>query len=235
MEQVEQVKQVEQVEQVEQVGTNFENGKLKIKQPRKIQDKYFSKVKYLPEPSNGNDPGDLIIQLPKMKLMEPLVTKSYSSLEFLNTKGNYSSKVKKNINIIDTRVVDTITLNCEKWFDKKIPLEVVSNMYQRVLIDDSIKVFVDKPIVENHKNEILSLSDLSPGENIECIIRIKYLVFTQNECYLTWELVKVKKCQVKIKRVKKYGFIEPDPESGFESDPDSDSDLNEIEQSYSFF
>jgi len=216
------------MEQVEQVGTNLENGILKIKQPRKIQDKYFSKVKYLSETS---EPVDLIIQLPKMKLIEPLVTKNYSLLEISNTKGTYSSKIKKQITDIDNEIIQQISLNCEKWFDKKLPIQIVTNMYQPVLVGDSIKVFVDIPIIENHKKELIDFDELSTGDNIECIIKLKYLVFTKSDCYPCWELLKVKKCQVRIKRVKKYGFVEQDPCS----DSESESELTQIQQSYSFF
>ena len=197
---------------------------LKIGQLKKVNDKYFAKVKY--------SPGGFV-QLPKFKIHEPLQSNGYSSFEIFNGNGRYMLLLKKMLQDIDTKVIDEITNNCEKWFNKQLSLEMVTNMYQQVQFDNNFKVFVDDPIVENHKKELIELGDISPGDNIECIIKIKYLVFTQDSCYLTWELVKVKKCQVKIKRVKKYGFIDQD--SCSDSDPEFEVNENQIKERYSFF
>jgi len=203
--------------------------KISLSKPKKNGLYMVSKVKY-----SGNE---LTIQLPKMKLvLSDSITSVF--LEFLNKK-DYSKKVYDFLNTLDSKLILTICNNTEEWFDKKIPMEKLTEMYSHTLINifsessDSerkeistkIKVNINKKetILIDKKNNELELSDYKNNSTVECICRLKYIIFSKDKCVPVWEMV-VMKLIPKVNRVPKNAFIEEE----YNSDNDA------IEE-YSFF
>jgi len=157
-------------------------------------------------------------------------------LEFLNKK-EYSKKVYDFLNTLDSKLILNIFKNSEEWCGKKIPMEKLTEMYSRTLINifsDSneperketstrIKVNINKKETSliDKKNNELELSDYKNNSMVECICRLKYIVFSKDKCVPVWEIV-VMKLIIKVNRVPKNAFIE------------DNSDNDSIEE-YSFF
>ena len=62
----------------------------------------------------------------------------------------------------------------------------------------------------NTKNEQIDFTDLKKGAVLEIIAQLKYIVFSKDTSFVTWE-VTCAKLHKRVNRVPKFGFIE-DPE-----------------------
>jgi len=203
--------------------------KISMSKPKKNGLYMVSKPKY--------SDNELIIQMPKMNLsLESSEENTQVFLDFLNKK-EYSKKVYDFLNTLDSKIILIIFKNSEEWFGKKIPMEKLTEMYSGTLINifsesneterketsTRIKVNINKKetsLVDKKNNE-LELSDYKNNSTVECICRLKYIVFSKDKCVPVWEIV-VMKLIVKVNRVPKNAFIE------------DNSDNDSIEE-YSFF
>ena len=203
--------------------------KITMNKPKKNGLYMISKPKY-----SGNE---LIIQMPKMNLsLESQEENTLIFLEFLNKK-EYSKKVYDFLNTLDSKLILNIFKNSEEWFGKKIPMEKLTEMYSGTLINifsesneterketsTRIKVNINKKETSliDKKNNELELSDYKNNSTVECICRMKYIIFSKDKCVPVWEIV-VMKLILKVNRVPKNAFIE------------DNSDNDSIEE-YSFF
>jgi len=203
--------------------------KITLNKPKKNELFMVSKPKY-----SGNE---LIIQLPKMKLVLGDSENSTNInipvlLEFLN-KTRYSKKVYDFLTILDSYLIEYIFKNSEDWFGKKIPVEKITEMYSGSVTTDSegaectrIKVNIKKKdtTLTDKKNNELELSDYKNNSTVECICRLKYIIFSKDKCVPVWEMV-VMKMILKVNRVPKNAFIDEE---------ENNSDNEPIEE-YSFF
>jgi hypothetical protein len=203
--------------------------KISMNKPKKNGLFMVSKPKY--------SDNELMIQMPKMNLsLESQEENTQVFLDFLNKK-EYSKKVYDFLNTLDSKLILNIFKNSEEWFGKKIPMEKLTEMYSGTLINifsDSneterketstrIKVNINKKETSliDKKNNELELSEYKNNSTVECICRLKYIIFSKDKCVPVWEIV-VMKLIVKVNRVPKNAFIE------------DNSDNDSIEE-YSFF
>ena len=200
---------------------------IEFSKPKKYNDYLVSKVKY-----NFEDETSFIIQFPKMIISNEPDEKNIS-LEFKSSKGtdkdlyNFLSK-------LDTYILNHVSDNSEEWFGKKIPYESIKKMYNsfikapqtsehRCSLQFSFKtqknelktVFVDK------KDNEIDFSQFKKNEIVEAIAQFKYVIFSKDTCFCTWEISSLK-IHKKTQRVKKYGFIEDPDDREIQSDSDDD-------------
>jgi hypothetical protein len=203
------------------MDTNIES--LFFKKPKKCGDYFICKI------SN-----DVVIQFPKMTISS--INLKGMELEFISDSTKYYREVYDFLSRLDDHVLNHVSENIEEWFGKKIPSQNIKQMFNKFIKSPRTSEskctlnFLFKPpgkettVIDNKQN-VLELSDLKESETVECISQLKYIVFSKDTCFTTWELQSAKK-YIRIEKVAKYGFIE-DPES--ESDSDSD------ELNFSFF
>jgi hypothetical protein len=196
---------------------NYSIDKLQISKPKKHSEEYLiCKIKY-PE-----SPDDFFIQFPKMKLVQ-LSPKSIE-LEFLPKETKYTKECYNFLSELDSYISEYICTKSEEWFDKKIPMENIKNMYNNFIkapkstenqstINFTLKK--DTTFINRRNNEI-DLPDVSPDSEIECISQLKYILFSKDNCFTIWELHSAK-VHKKIDKVPANGFIAVE-----ESDSDSE-------------
>ena len=171
-----------------------------------------------------NDSKDVLIQFPKMET----VTSSSKSieLEFKNEIG-YNKKIYNFLSDIDNVIIDYVTLHSEEWFDKKIPNQFVTQMYNKFIkppktTDNRCTLnftFNKELSLVDKKNEKVEISEIKKGNTVECIAQMKYLIFSKDSCFVTWEICTAKLFK-KILRVPKFGFIEDINDKSEEIDDD---------------
>ena len=194
--------------------------------PKKHGEYLICKVKY---PENDT----ITLQFPKMTISSEPTTKAIE-LEFKNDTG-YNKKVYNFLSKIDDHVIEQITTKSEEWFDKKIPLDAVSQMYKKFIkspktsennctlnFNFMLKKKELLTLFVNSKNEPIDFTDLKKGSTVECIAQMKYIVFSKDSSFVTWDIT-CAKLHKRINRVPKFGFVE-DPE-----DQQIDSDDEDIE------
>jgi hypothetical protein len=195
--------------------------KITLNKPKKNGEFMVSKPKY--------SDNELIIQMPKMNLSLESPENTQVFLDFLNKK-EYSKKVYDFLNTLDSKIILIIFKNSEEWFGKKIPIEKITEMYSGSIISESectrIKVNINKKDTSliDKKNNELELSDYKNNSTVECICRLKYVVFSKDKCVPVWEMV-IMKLILKVNRVPKNAFIEEE---------ENNSENDAIEE-YSFF
>ena len=198
---------------------NFES--LFFKKPKKCGDYFICKL---------NE--DIVIQFPKMKILS--ITDKLVELEFINDTSGYYKKIYDYLSNLDDFVIGYIHKYSKEWFDKNIPLENIKQMYNKFIKSPktsdskcSLNFILKKNEIKtiDNKNNEIELSEISVSDTVECISQFKYIVFSKDTCFITWELHSMKKKMVKIEKVKKYGFIE-DKEEEIISDSE---DLESIE------
>jgi len=188
--------------------SNYNLDSIILQKPKKNGEYFVSKVKY-----SGND---FFIQFPKMK-----ISTSFGKnveLEF-SSNSKYSKEVYNFLSSLDEHIIQNIFNKSEEWFGKKIPIENVNKMYNKFIkapktlndnctMDFIIKAceFLDK------KNNELDVSEFSIGLDVECIVQLKYIIFSKDTCFTYWEL-HTAKLHKKIDKVKQYGFIDSESES----------------------
>ena len=179
--------------------------------PKKYGEFMISKIKY-PET------GDFFIQFPKMTIKSK--TEKGLELEF-NNDNEYSTKVYNFLSKLDNFILNYINVSSAEWFGKEIPVESLKQMYNNfikppkttenkctVSFDFKIKNSENKSIFVDNKDNNIDLVDIKTENNIECISHLKYIVFSKDTCFTTWDLITAKVCAQKINKVKNYGFIE---------------------------
>lgn len=193
--------------------------------PKKYSNYLVSKVKY--------NTDEMFIQFPKMKLID--VTKKGVELEFISESG-YNSKVYNFLSSLDTHVIETLVKNSEEWFGKVIPIENIKQMYNNFIkapktsenkctinFDFKLRKSELKTHIVNKKNEPIELDDLKINDTLECISQLKYIVFSKDTCFISWELITAKVTTKKVK-VQPFGFIkDPDDQPVEEIDSDEEN------------
>jgi len=202
------------------LADTFDLDSFRISKPKKYRtDLMVAKVK-----NKNKEP--IIVQFPKMTISD--YTK-FVELGFLSKTG-YSKKVHDFLSNLDEKLINYIASHSEDWFGKQIPLTSVTQMYNKFIKvnenGDFINfVFDKKSELINKKNEILHDSELVKGETLECISQLKYIVFTKENCFMTWEI-----CTAKLH--KKYNFV---PKFGFIEDQLDESDDELDDEKFTFF
>jgi hypothetical protein len=187
---------------------------INFKKPKKVNEYMVSKMNYLSK--------QIIVQLPKMKINEIKDNKIH--FKCIPDHKN-SKKVIEIFKKTDSIVTETIANNSEEWFGKIITLENVKKMYSAFIKENthySLNIRNNSVFVD-FKNNVINLEDIDTRDYLECIINIKFLVFSRNICYLKIELIKAKKCRIRISRVRKYGFIEDTNDHVLSGVSDSDN------------
>uniref|UniRef100_A0A6C0I8N9 Uncharacterized protein n=1 Tax=viral metagenome TaxID=1070528 RepID=A0A6C0I8N9_9ZZZZ len=204
---------------------NYSIDKLQISKPKKHDEYLVSKVKYLG--------AELLIQFPKMKINS--ITGKNIQLEFISPETKYSKEVYNFLSTLDLYVMNHIFEKSNDWFGKSIPLENVTNMYNKFIKaplttdnNSTLNFTINKNILfVDRKNNELELSSLG-NESIECISQLKYIMFSKDSSFTVWEMHSAK-VHRKVEKVKSFGFIK-DP---VETD-DSDNEI-EIKEIINFF
>ena len=208
----------------------FDSDSFLFLKPKKYKnaDAMICKIK-----NKSKDP--VLVQFPKMKLVSDYILtgenpSKFVELEFMNETG-YNKKLYNFLSKLDEHVVNVVSSKSEDWFGKNIPIENISQMYNKFIKaaktsenNCTIHFVFDKAKSEliNKKNENVDTSELVKGISLECIAELKFLVFTKDTCFVNWE-IKSAKIHKKIIRVPKFGFVE-DPHEN--SDDESSDEEN---------
>jgi len=203
------------------LADTFDLDSFRISKPKKYRaDLMVAKIK-----NKNKEP--IIVQFPKMLLESDY--EKFVELSFLSKTG-YSKKVYDFLSNLDEKLINYITSHSEEWFGKQIPLTSVTQMYNKFIkVNENGNfinfVFDKKSELINKKNETLHISELVKGETVECISQLKYIVFTKENCFMTWEI-----CTAKLH--KKYSFV---PKFGFIEDQLDESDDEIDDEKFTFF
>ena len=184
---------------------------LRFSKPKKCQGTLMvSKIKKSGEP--------YLIQFPKMSIVQFNETVPGNPMniefEFVNQSG-YTKKIISFLSKFDTFIKERIFQHSEEWFGKTIPIENLNEMYQT---NTTLKFVIDKKTEITSKDSPVDISELVKGSLVECIVQMKYLIFTKESCFIHWEICSAR-LHKKVERVRKFGFIE---------DPCDESDSEEI-------
>lgn len=161
-----------------------------------------------------NKERDLLIQFPKMEVVSDYV--KYLELEF-KTETKYNKKVYDFLSNIDNVIMEHISSNSKEWFGKKIPHGNIATMYNNFIKPPktsessctlNFTLSKESNLIDK-KNEKIEITDIKKNNLVQCIAQMKYLVFSKDTCFVTWEI-----CTAKyFKKNKKYSFA-------FIEDPD---------------
>ena len=157
---------------------NYDLNNIQFTKPTKQGEYLVSKIKYNAAPQR------LTLQFPKMKINDIVGSKNVE-LEFLD--NSYTKKVKKFLNDLDTFIINTISSNSQEWFDKKITSDKIEGMYNKCNVD-TIKFSVNKSSEIIYKNEKLDITELKKESLLEAISKMKYLIFSKDTCFISWEM-----------------------------------------------
>ena len=195
---------------------NYNINNFTFTKPKKHGDYLISKIK--------NENKKFFIQFPKMLVVSEDNSKKVE-LEFTSETG-YSKKVYNFLSELDDYIVDYITQNSQEWFGKNIP--TVNDMYNKFI--KAPKTSENKCTINfNVKGDITYKNkpeDIVKGNYLQCISEMKYIIFSKDTCFVTWEIVNAKIFK-KVLRVPKFGFIE-DTED-IESDEVTEEEIKEIQ------
>ena len=183
--------------------------------PKKYNNSMICKIK--------NDSNDVLIQFPRMNVVSE--ENNIVELEFKNEKG-YNKKIYDFLAKLDDIIINAVTVNSEEWFGKKIKLTHITQMYNKFIKPPKSvenKCTLNFKIKENtlidKKNENINLSEIKKGNTLECIAQMKYLVFSKDSCFVTWEICSAKLFK-RINHVGKFGFIDDPSDNYEEPDPE---------------
>jgi len=210
---------------------NYTYENIVFTKPRKYGEYLVSRIKYLKD----SEKQDLLVQFPKMTLLSDFVVGSKNTtLEF--TDSRYSKQTVEFIKGLEDFIVGHIVSNSEEWFGKQIPEISVKRMYTSCLIDPvdsdhfntmnitlkNNKGHLDMELVDK-KNNVMDIDDFKQGNLIECLGKMKYLIFSKESSFLTWEVCTAK-LHKKVAKVPKFGFVE-DPDEPDEVESDSEAEI----------
>jgi len=212
-----------------------------ISKPKKYNEYFVAKVKYTQEEQ------DLIVQFPKMLLSEDPEEKNIS-VEFMNTKG-YNKEVYNFLSNLDSFIIKQVSEKSQEWFGKEIPLKSIKKMYNpfikapktsdtRCTLNFGIKYNKNelKTLFLDRKDNEINVSYFKKDEIVECISQCKYIFFSKDTCFCTWELVSAK-IHKKMQKVGKFGFVD-DPDDKYvkaESDDEQEKELFACPSNDNFF
>ena len=183
--------------------------------PKKCNNAMICKIK--------NDSNDVLIQFPKMSVVSE--ENNIVELEFKNEKG-YNKKIYDFLAKLDDIIVNYITTHSEDWFGKKIKLTHITQMYNKFIKPPkssenncTLNFKIKENTLIDKKNENINLSEIKKGNTLECIAQMKYLVFSKDSCFVTWEICSAKLFK-RINHVGKFGFIDDPSDNYEEPDPE---------------
>lgn len=201
---------------------NYSVESIQFKKPRKNGEYMVSKIKY--------SDSDFLIQLPKMKQLTE-ISKSVE-LEFIKNGLKYNEECYNFLHNINDHIIKVVSEKSEEWFGKKIPLDNIKTMYNSFIKAPkssesqptmNFNVKKDLILVDSKKKEA-SISDFQIDMEIDCIVHLKYVVFSKGNCFTVWDLQSAKLSKKpKIEKEKpNYEFI--NSESGSDSESELESD-----------
>jgi len=194
---------------------NYNLNNIQFTKPTKQGEYLVSKIKYNSEKSTR-----LTLQFPKMKIKDIVGSKNIE-LEFLDN-NSYTKKIKKFLSELDTFIIDTVSSNSQEWFDKKLTSDKIQGMYNKCNVD-TVKFSVNKSSEIVYKNEKLDITELKKESLLESISKMKYLIFSKDTCFVSWEMC-TSKYYKKTNKIPKFGFIEdPDDQAIMDSDSEDES------------
>ena len=197
---------------------------IEFAKPKRYGDYYFCKIK------------NKAIQFPKMKIINS--NSKNMELEFINDKL-YNKEVYNFLSKLDYLIVETISTNSEQWFGKSIPIDSIGSMYNKFIkaprtsengcsikLDFKIrKSGLETELIDKNNNSI-DLDCFVVNNFAECISQLKYIIFSKDTCYITWEILVAKLYTPRKIKVKKYGFIPDVDDKVIHSDSDEESILS---------
>lgn len=215
---------------------------IKLSKPKKYNEYFVSKVKY----SLDEEETDLILQFPKMTLSDDPEEKNIS-VEFMNNRG-YNKEIYNFLSTFDDYIIDSISKKSEEWFGKEIPLKSIKKMYNpfikapktsdtRCVLNFGIKYHKEtvKTLFLDRKDNEINYSHFKNGEIVECIAQCKYIFFSKDTCFSTWELVSAK-IHKKMQKVPNFGFVDDPDDKVVKVESDDEQDLpSEINSTVQFF
>jgi len=217
-------------EQTNFLADTFELDSFHFSKPKKYKN---SEIMVCKIKNKNNEP--VLVQFPKMTIVQDYRPPGsrFVELEFINETG-YNKKVYNFLSKIDEHVTEYVHTHSRDWFGKDIPLENLTQMYNKFIKapktsdqNCTINFVFDKTRSEviDKKNEPLDISELNKGIHLECISQMKYIVFTKDTCFISWEICTAR-VHKKVVKVPRFGFIE---------DPADLSDDDSEEESLTFF
>jgi hypothetical protein len=210
---------------------SFNLEKLVFSKPKKYADYMLCKVKY---PNESGELDDMCIQFPKMTISSDPDEKNLET-EFVSVKG-YNKEIFNFLSKLDANIVEYISSQSEEWFERKIPKESIKKMYNsfvkapktsenRCNLNFTFKMQKNemKTVFMDKKSNEIEFSQFKKGETVECISQFKYLIFTKDTCFSTWEVIS-SKLHKKTQKVPKFGFID-DPDDKPKCDSDDEDNF----------
>ena len=192
--------------------SNYNVEDIILKNPKKYSDYLICKVKY-PES------GDLVIQFPKMRIVETKHPKTME-LEFLNGNSKYTRETYDFVSKVESFLMETIFKKSMDFFGKSIPESAIKKMYNNFIkapktshsnCTASFSLSKNTQYI-NKKGSEINISEFTPDicKKVECLAQLKYVMFSKDTCFTIWE-AKTLKLHKQVQRVPRYGFVE-DPE-----------------------
>jgi hypothetical protein len=195
--------------------------------PQKHGDYLVCKVKY-----NVKDP--VVVQFPKMKINN---VPSFKNIELEFLENNYSKKIYDLLSNIDNFVVKSVTSNSEEWFNKKIPEDSISQMYNKFIkspktsenrctVNLSFKTKKNELVTEliDRRGNEIDFEELQENQILECIAEMKYIIFSKDTCFVQWE-ISTAKLHRQVQKVARYGFIDDPSETEIE-EPEEELEIH---------
>jgi hypothetical protein len=180
--------------------TSYDISSFTFSKPKKVGDHMISKIK-------NKDGENIFVQFPRMLVVSEENSKNVQ-LEFTAQTG-YNKKVDTFLDDLDNHVIDYVTKNSEDWFGKKVK---VSKMYKR----KQLQFNLSKAEITYKGEEV---EHVNKGVKLECIAQLKYIVFSKDSSFVSWE-INTAKMHKKVLRVGKFGFVDDPDDKGDISDDD---------------
>lgn len=143
--------------------------------PQKKKNFYYSLVNY-------NKKNNLLCHVANVQFIE------YKEESIPTIKVIIDNKFKKFLELLDKQCEEIINDNKQKWFNKDIPKEIITKMYNRIIKEpdeNSIEIRVAKlndkiicKIFDMEKIRI-NMSDINMNDKFACIINLKGIIINK--------------------------------------------------------
>jgi len=195
---------------------------ISFSKPKKYGEYLASRVKY-----NGSD--ELYIQFPKMKITN--INPKGIELEFGTNR--YNKKMFTWLSKLDEFITETVEANSKEWFNKELSKSQITQMYNKCIkapkaLDGQCTVgfaISPKTVLLNSKNQEILLDSFKELKEVECISQLKFVVFSKDTCFLSWEVCTAK-LDTRLKKVPQCAFIEDPDDCNIESEETNEEQLS---------
>ena len=186
---------------------SFDPVNLSFSKPKRQDDKYITKIKYLTD--------DLIIQTPKVyatKTPDGTLEVSIKSDSFYNFLGSF-----------DEKIIDTLFSNSNDWFSKELTHDQCQEIYKRSVhmpfkSTGNAKMFLKiQDTLIYRSDEPLDKECIRENEELICLIKCTQLIFYRSYCIPYWEAVQIKIKDKKL-NISEYIIRDLETDNHYESD-----------------